>query len=180
MNLVTVWMMFQQRIAAAVRLKLLFFKWDETDAVAVSSLKPTGGEGLDKEAVKKMFAIGTASLGPVAVLDAGRFSSVMAEVRLALFEKQVEITKKHQGDANIRYTWLPAKREVLSAVMTQGLGIGGAFIRKYIYGVGIHLTAVDCPHFSARYYDIDKNGVRYMVLCRVRASPSTLLTLFIE
>ncbi|KAL0700302.1 hypothetical protein Bca4012_056424 [Brassica carinata] len=142
-------------------------KWDETDAVAVSGLSPTGGEGLDKDAVKKMFAIGTASLGPVAVLDVGRFSSEMAEARLALFEKQVEITKKHRGDANVRYAWLPAKREVLSAVMTQGLGIGGAFIRKSIYGVGIHLTAADCPHFSARYCDIDENGVRYMVLCRV-------------
>ncbi|KAF8107045.1 hypothetical protein N665_0128s0026 [Sinapis alba] len=142
-------------------------KWDETDAVEVSGIKPAGAEGLDKDSVKKMFAIGTASLGPVAVLDVGRFSSEIAEARLALFEKQVEITKKHRGDANVRYAWLPAKREVLSAVMTQGLGVEGAFIRKSIYGVGIHLTAADCPYFSARYCDIDENGVRYMVLCRV-------------
>ncbi|KAJ4894960.1 Inactive poly [ADP-ribose] polymerase RCD1 [Raphanus sativus] len=150
-----------RKIGAAVS------KWDETDAVAVSGLKPTGAEGLDKDAVKKMFAIGTASLGPVAVLDVGRFSSEIAEARLALFEKQVEITKKLRGDANVRYAWLPAKREVLSAVMMQGLGIGGTFIKKSMYGVGIHLTAADCPYFSARYCDIDENGVRYMVLCRV-------------
>ncbi|CAN8290367.1 unnamed protein product [Cochlearia groenlandica] len=141
-------------------------KWDEADA-AVSGLKPARTEGLDKDAVKKMFALGTASLGHVAVLDVGRFSSEIAEARLALFQKQVEITKKHRGDANIRYAWLPAKREALAAVMVQGLGVGGAFIRKSVYGVGIHLTAADCPYFSARYCDIDENGVRYMVLCRV-------------
>ncbi|CAH8340073.1 unnamed protein product [Eruca vesicaria subsp. sativa] len=143
-------------------------KCDETDAVvAVSGLKPSEAEGLDKDAVKIMFATGTASLGPVAVLDVSCFSSEIAEARLALFQKQVEITKKLRGDANVRYAWLPAKREVLSAVMMQGLGIGGTFIRKSIYGVGIHLTAADCPYFSARYCDIDENGVRYMVLCRV-------------
>lgn len=121
-------------------------KWDETDAI-VSGRKPAGPEVLDKDAVKKMFALGTASLGHVAVLDVGRFSSEIAEARLALFQKQVEITKKHRGDANVRYAWLPAKREVLSAVMIQGLGVGGAFIRKSIYGVGIHLTAADSPYF---------------------------------
>ncbi|KAG2304246.1 hypothetical protein Bca4012_063157 [Brassica carinata] len=142
-------------------------KWDETDAIAVSGIKPAGAEGLDKDAVKKMFAVGTASLGNVAVLDVGRFSSEIAEARLELFQKQVEITKKHREDANVRYAWLPAKREVLSGIMIQGLGVGGAFIRKSIYGVGIHLTAADCPYFSARYCDIDENGVRYMVLCRV-------------
>ncbi|KAF8082889.1 hypothetical protein N665_0802s0003 [Sinapis alba] len=139
--------------------------WNETDAIAVSNIEPAGAEGLDKDAVKKMFAIGTASLGHVAVLDVGRFSSEIAEARLALFQKQIEITKKHRGDANVRYAWLPAKREVLSAVMMQGLG--GAFIRKSIYGVGIHLTSTDCPYISARHCDIDENGVQYMVLCRV-------------
>ncbi|CAH8296172.1 unnamed protein product [Eruca vesicaria subsp. sativa] len=150
-----------RRVEAAVS------KWDETDAIAVSGIKPAGAEGLEKDAVKKMFAVGTASLGHVAVLDVGRFSSEIAQARLELFQKQVEITKKHRGDANVRYAWLPAKREVLSGIMMQGLGVGGAFIRKSIYGVGIHLTAADCPYFSARYCDIDENGVRYMLLCRV-------------
>ncbi|KAG2314866.1 hypothetical protein Bca4012_065676 [Brassica carinata] len=136
--------------------------WNETDAIAVS---PAGAEGLDKDGVKKMFATGTVSLGHVAVLDVGRFSSEIAEARLALFKKLAEITKKHRGDANVRYAWLPAKREVVSSVMMRGLG--GALIRKSIYGVGLHLTAADCPYFSARYCDIDENGVRYMVLCRV-------------
>ncbi|KAJ0235839.1 Inactive poly [Hirschfeldia incana] len=139
--------------------------WNETDSIAVSNIKPAEAEGLDKDGVKKMFAIGTASLGNVTVLDVGCFSSEIAEARLGLFQKQVEITKKHRGDANVRYAWLPAKREVVSAVMMQGLG--GAFVRKSIYGVGIHLTAADCPYFSARHCDIDENGVRYMVLCRV-------------
>lgn len=129
-------------------------KWDETDAIAVSGIKPAGAEGLDKDAVKKMFAVGTASLGHVGVLDVGRFSSEIAEARLELFQKQVEITKKHRGDANVRYAWLPAKREVLSGIMVQGLGVGGAFIRKSMYGVGIHLTAADCPYFRFPFLSV--------------------------
>ncbi|CAN8303654.1 unnamed protein product [Cochlearia groenlandica] len=152
--------------SCSLKLENAVSKWDETDAIA-SGINPAGTEGLDKDGVKKMFALGTASLGPVAVLDVGRFSSEFSEARLALFQKQAEITKKHRGDANVRYAWLPAKREVLSTVMTQGLGVGCTFIRKSVYGVGIHLTAADCPYFSARYCDIDENGVRYMILCRV-------------
>ncbi|KAF3576429.1 hypothetical protein DY000_02029417 [Brassica cretica] len=41
------------------------------------------------------------------------------------------------------------------------------FIKKSKYGVGVHLTAANCPYFSATHCDIDENGVRHMVLCRV-------------
>ncbi|KAG7638584.1 Poly(ADP-ribose) polymerase catalytic domain [Arabidopsis thaliana x Arabidopsis arenosa] len=139
-------------------------KWDKTETDRFSGVKPAEEE-LDKDAVKQMFALGAATLGHVESLDVYQFSSEIAKARLSLFQKQADITKKHRGDANIRYAWVPAKKEVLSAVMMHGLGVGGAFIKKSMYGVGVH--AANCPYFSARYCDIDDNGVRHMVLCRV-------------
>ncbi|KAL1211114.1 putative inactive poly [ADP-ribose] polymerase SRO1 [Cardamine amara subsp. amara] len=141
-------------------------KWDETGTNIFSGVKPAEVE-LDKDAVKQMFALGIATLGHVELLDVCQISSEIAKARLSLFQKQADITKKRQGDANIRYAWVPAKKEVLSAVMMHGLGVGGAFIRKSMYGVGVHLTAANYPGLSARFCDIDENGVRHMVLCRV-------------
>ncbi|XP_010509607.1 PREDICTED: probable inactive poly [ADP-ribose] polymerase SRO1 [Camelina sativa] len=141
-------------------------KWGKAEADQFSGVKPAV-EQLDKDAVKQMFTLGTATLGDVEFLDVHQVSSEIAKARLSLFQKQADITKKHRGDANIRYAWVPAKKEVLSAVKMHGLGVGGAFIKKSMYGVGVHLNAANSPYFSARNCDIDDNGVRHMVLCRV-------------
>ncbi|ESQ52162.1 hypothetical protein EUTSA_v10016444mg [Eutrema salsugineum] len=148
-------------------------KWDETGTI-FSSVKPDEKE-LEIDAVKEMFLLGTATLGHVELLDAYRLSSDIAKGRQSLFQKQADITKNQRGDANIRYAWVPAKKELLSAVMKHGLGVGGAFIRKSMYGVGVHLSAANCPYFSATHCDVDENGVRYMVLCRVIMGSMELL-----
>lgn len=121
-------------------------KWDKAETDQFSGVKPAEDQ-LDKDAVKEMFALGTATLGHVELLDVYQFSSEIAKARLSLFQKQADITMKHRGDANIRYAWVPAKKEVLSAVMMHGLGVGGAFIKKSMYGVGVHLNAANSPYF---------------------------------
>ncbi|KAF8101721.1 hypothetical protein N665_0201s0045 [Sinapis alba] len=131
-----------------------------------SSVKPDEEE-VDVDAVKEKFVLGMATLGHVELLDAYRFSGDIAKGRQALFQKQADITKLRRGDANIRYAWVPVKKKLLSAVMKHGLGVGGEFIKKSKYGVGVHLTAANCPFLSATHCDTDENGVRYMVLCRV-------------
>ncbi|CAG7874510.1 unnamed protein product [Brassica rapa] len=132
-----------------------------------SGLKPADEEEVDVEAVKEKFVLGMATLGDVELLNAYRFSGDIAKARQSLFNKQADITKSRRGDANIRYAWVPVKKKLLSSVMKHGLGVGGEFIKKSKYGVGVHLTAANCPYFSATHCDIDENGVRHMVLCRV-------------
>ncbi|CAH8357995.1 unnamed protein product [Eruca vesicaria subsp. sativa] len=132
-----------------------------------SSVKPADEE-VDIEAVKEKFVLSMATLGGhVELLDAYRFSVDIAQGRQSLFQKQAEITKLLRGDANIRYAWVPVKKKLLPAVMKHGLGVGGEFIKKSKYGVGVHLSAENCPYFSATHCDIAENGVRHMVLCRV-------------
>uniref|UniRef100_M4CM98 Poly [ADP-ribose] polymerase n=1 Tax=Brassica campestris TaxID=3711 RepID=M4CM98_BRACM len=132
-----------------------------------SGLKPADEEEVDVEAVKEKFVLGMATLGDVELLNAYRFSGDITKARQSLFNKQADITKSRRGDANIRYAWVPVKKKLLSSVMKHGLGVGGEFIKKSKYGVGVHLTAANCPYFSATHCDIDENGVRHMVLCRV-------------
>lgn len=140
---------------------------DETEASMFSGVKPAEEEELDVDAVKEKFVLGMAALGHVELLDAYKFSGDVARDRQSLFKKQADVTKLSRGDANVRYAWLPAKKELLSAVMMHGLGVCGELIKKSKYGVGVHLAAANCPYFSATHCDVDENGVRHMVLCRV-------------
>ena len=112
-----------------------------------SGLKPADEEEVDVEAVKEKFVLGMATLGDVELLNAYRFSGDITKARQSLFNKQADITKSRRGDANIRYAWVPVKKKLLSSVMKHGLGVGGKFIKKSKYGVGVHLTAADCPYF---------------------------------
>ncbi|RID61776.1 hypothetical protein BRARA_E00893 [Brassica rapa] len=141
---------------------------EEVDVEAVKEKFVLGMATLeDVEAVKEKIVLGMATLEDVELLDAYRFSGDIAKARQSLFNKQADITKSRRGDANIRYAWVPVKKKLLSSVMKHGLGVGGEFIKKSKYGVGVHLTAANCPYFSATHCDIDENGVRHMVLCRV-------------
>lgn len=126
-------------------------RWDdETEASMFSGVKPAEEEDLDVDAVREKFVLGMAALGQVELLDAYRFSGGVAKDRQSLFKKQADITKLSRGDANIRYAWLPAKKELLSAVMMHGLGVCGDLIKKSKYGVGVHLAAANCPYFRFR------------------------------
>lgn len=120
---------------------------DETEASMFSGVKPAEEEELDVDAVKEKFVLGMAALGHVELLDAYKFSGDVARDRQSLFKKQADVTKLSRGDANVRYAWLPAKKELLSAVMMHGLGVCGELIKKSKYGVGVHLAAANCPYF---------------------------------
>ncbi|CAN8316434.1 unnamed protein product [Cochlearia groenlandica] len=140
---------------------------DDAVETIFSSVNPAEKE-LGVDSVKELFVLGTtAAPGHAELLDVYRLSSDVAKGRQALFQKQADITKKNRGDANIRYAWVPARKELLSEVMMHGLGVGGAFVKKSMYGVGVHLSAANFPYFSATHCDVDENGVRHMVLCRV-------------
>uniref|UniRef100_A0A5B6ZDM9 Putative inactive poly(ADP-ribose) polymerase RCD1-like n=1 Tax=Davidia involucrata TaxID=16924 RepID=A0A5B6ZDM9_DAVIN len=122
---------------------------------------------LDSDTVRKMFFIGMSSFISAEIVEIYRGSSTLMQARLELFEKQVEITIKHRGDANVQYAWLPSSKGALSSIMTYGLAHCGPSKFKSTYGIGVHLAPVNRTHTSASYCDDDDNGVRHMVFCRV-------------
>ncbi|XP_042514511.1 inactive poly [ADP-ribose] polymerase RCD1 isoform X2 [Macadamia integrifolia] len=125
-------------------------------------------EELAHDAVQDMFLLGMGpSMGAKNILEIYRSSSNLLQARLELFEKQFEITTKFRGDANIRYAWLGLSKEEISRIMVHGLCLNELPKVNPMYGVGVHLTPVNCSYISARHCDVDEKGLRHMVLCRV-------------
>ncbi|KAA8533905.1 hypothetical protein F0562_031422 [Nyssa sinensis] len=122
---------------------------------------------LDSNTVREMFSAGMSSFISADIVEIYRGSGTLMQARLELFQKQVEISKKYRGDANVRYAWLPSSKGALSSIMTYGLGHCGPSKFKSTYGIGVHLTPANCTYTSASYCDIDENGVRHMIFCRV-------------
>ncbi|TKY70053.1 Inactive poly of ADP-ribose polymerase RCD1 [Spatholobus suberectus] len=124
---------------------------------------------LDLNSVQKMFLKGMSSFGSTDsdIVEICHCSGVSMQSRWELFQKQAEITKKNHGEANIRYAWLATSKGELSTMMEYGLGHCRLSGLKFRYGIGVHLAAVTCPDASVRYCDVDENGVRHLVLCRV-------------
>uniref|UniRef100_A0A5B6ZDF7 Putative inactive poly(ADP-ribose) polymerase RCD1-like n=1 Tax=Davidia involucrata TaxID=16924 RepID=A0A5B6ZDF7_DAVIN len=124
-------------------------------------------QDLDSNTVREMFSVGMSSFISADIVEIYRGSGTLMQARLELFEKQVEITIKHRGDANVQYAWLPSSKGALSSIMTYGHGHCGPSNFKSTYGIGVHLAPVNRTHTSASYCDDDDNGVRHMVFCRV-------------
>ncbi|KAK4261484.1 hypothetical protein QN277_004473 [Acacia crassicarpa] len=115
---------------------------------------------MDINTVQELFLKGMSSLGSTNIVDIYSCSSTLLPARLELFQKQVEITEKCRGSANVQYAWLASSKTELSTIMKYGVG-------HSVYGIGVHLAAANCPFSRASYCDVDENGVRHMVLCRV-------------
>uniref|UniRef100_A0A6M2F5H8 Poly [ADP-ribose] polymerase n=1 Tax=Populus davidiana TaxID=266767 RepID=A0A6M2F5H8_9ROSI len=130
---------------------------------------------LDSDTVKKIFVTSMNPFGGADMLDIYRCSSPLMPVRFELFQKQIELTGKYRGDANVRYAWLASSKGALSTIMLSGLGHCGPCTTKSEHGIGVHLSAANCCHTSANYCDVDENGVRHLVFCRVIMGKMELL-----
>ncbi|KAK9274904.1 hypothetical protein L1049_022158 [Liquidambar formosana] len=122
---------------------------------------------MSSDTVRNMFLMEMSSFVNADTLEVYRGSSSPLQARMELFEKQIEIIEKHRGDANVRHAWFASSKEDISSIMMYGLGHCGQSKIKSTFGSGVHLTAANCPRTSANYSDVDENGVRYMIFCRV-------------
>ncbi|XAR54773.1 hypothetical protein NMG60_11030063 [Bertholletia excelsa] len=123
-------------------------------------------ENIDSDDVRKLFVMGMGSSANVEIINIYNGSSSSMQPRLELFHKQVEITQKRRGDANVRYAWLPTTRAAVRNIMMYGLGYSGT-TEVNTYGIGVHLSPANCTITSANFCDVDENGVQHMVFCRV-------------
>ncbi|MCD9644123.1 hypothetical protein HAX54_032107 [Datura stramonium] len=121
---------------------------------------------VDAESVKNMFIMGMNVIPNVDEIKITKCSSNYLRNRLELFEKQVEMMQNHRGNANVRYAWLAASKDLISTITNYSLAHEGHKDKTKL-GVGIHLSALHCASKSAINCDVDENGVRYMVFARV-------------
>ncbi|GJY86505.1 inactive poly [ADP-ribose] polymerase RCD1-like isoform X1 [Tanacetum coccineum] len=122
-------------------------------------------EALSPEMVRNMFLKGINPALEVNVVDVKKCTGDIMEAKLELFQKQIEITQKLRGDANVKYAWFASRTDALSSNVAYGLGHDVPKLGRY--GYGVHLTAVDSAQISATICDGDEKGIRCLVLCRV-------------
>ncbi|XP_071726431.1 inactive poly [ADP-ribose] polymerase RCD1-like isoform X2 [Rutidosis leptorrhynchoides] len=120
-------------------------------------------QSVDVETARNMFVEALGHDLKVDFLDVKKCTTSFLDARLELFQKQVEITQKLRGNANVQYAWFAAAGNGPSGVMF--FGPNGPKLGKY--GYGVHLAAVQSARNSATICDIDEKGLRHMVLCRV-------------
>ncbi|XP_039052082.1 inactive poly [ADP-ribose] polymerase RCD1-like isoform X1 [Hibiscus syriacus] len=132
-------------------------------------------ELLDSSTVEKMFLKGMSPSSGVDIIDVKPCSSTSSKYRLERFQKQIEIMKKYRGNANVKYTWLACSKAALPSIRMHGLADCGLSTIPLIYGTGVHLAASEVTNISADYCDVDENGMKYMVLCRVLLGKMELL-----
>lgn len=119
------------------------------DGFSAESVAPES-KAMDLDNIRKLFLKVMGSSYGTEILDVYQGSSLMLHAREELFLKQVEITAKHRGDANVRYAWLPCTKDVASSIMKYG--IGSVALSTSIYGVGVHLSSADCPNFRLQFF----------------------------
>ncbi|KAK1408350.1 hypothetical protein QVD17_40060 [Tagetes erecta] len=118
---------------------------------------------LNVETARNMFIACLGSDLKVDDFEVKKCSSGSMEAQFELFQKQVEITQKLRGEANVQYGWFAAAGVAPLGVMFYGpngpkLGM---------YGYGVHLAAVQPANLSTMICDDDEKGLKHMVLCRV-------------
>ncbi|KAL0394885.1 UNVERIFIED_CONTAM: Inactive poly [ADP-ribose] polymerase RCD1 [Sesamum latifolium] len=123
-------------------------------------------DSLDSDAVEQMF-FRVISSSVAKIVDIHRCTSIAMETRLELFEKQVEITKRYRGDANVQYAWLPCVRGAVQTILKYGVGYYEPLKIEHINGIGMHLIPANGNPISINYCDVDENDTRHLVLCRV-------------
>ncbi|KAK9072871.1 hypothetical protein SSX86_009306 [Deinandra increscens subsp. villosa] len=118
---------------------------------------------VDVETARNMFIACVGSDLKVDILEVNKCSSSFMEAQFELFQKQIEITQKLRGKANVQYGWFVAVGGAPSGVLF--FGHNGPKLGKY--GYGIHFVAVQSAQLSTMFCDDDENGIKHVVLCRV-------------
>lgn len=114
--------------------------------------------------VRSMFVTGMGSAESANIIEIKHCSGNLLQFRHELFKKQIQVHEKYHGNPNVKLAWLASSKNALSSIY--GLGNGGLRIKSN-FGIGVHLSPLNCAHTSASYCDDDENGIRYMLLCRV-------------
>ncbi|GER31141.1 WWE protein-protein interaction domain protein family [Striga asiatica] len=89
------------------------------------------------------------------------------KARLEVFLKQLEITKNARGQSNMVYAWYGTSAKGVESILKHGFGEPSVVSCSEGHGIGVHLSPFKSLENSAMLSDIDENGEKHVVLCRV-------------
>ncbi|CAN6483705.1 unnamed protein product [Victoria cruziana] len=128
-------------------------------------------EDIRYKAVKSIFLAGmdkSAKDVQVTSIRAISHATFSAQDRWNIFDMHCKaISKKHGGHYDIKRAWYGASKEVIAGVARYGFVHLETIRYGLSYGTGIYLTPLEHAIRSAVCSDVDQNGIKHMILCRV-------------
>lgn len=94
-------------------------------------------------------------------------SGPLDKARYEVFQKQMEITKAARGEPNMTFAWHGTSAKNVASILTHGFGMPTKITNHETLGVGIYLSPVRSSHMSAMSSEVDENGEKHVLLCRV-------------
>ncbi|KAK1291514.1 Inactive poly [ADP-ribose] polymerase RCD1 [Acorus calamus] len=83
--------------------------------------------------------------------------------RLRAFQLQLALTRSARGSANVRFAWHGTSARGVDSIVKHGFGQPN----RNSHGTGVYLSPPRCPYSSSLLSEVDENGQRYLLLCRV-------------
>ncbi|CAK7328915.1 unnamed protein product [Dovyalis caffra] len=121
--------------------------------------------------IKRRFIYGLGLLGKQAtVVDIHRnsYSGVLEQARMQSFQIIAKATeKKSGGDANVKFGWYGGTRDEICEIMKHGFSARMVANSNGLYGSGIYLSPDDSPIECVKKLNVDKDGLRHLLLCRI-------------
>ncbi|XP_010939314.1 probable inactive poly [ADP-ribose] polymerase SRO3 isoform X2 [Elaeis guineensis] len=121
--------------------------------------------------VEKLFLDGMRKFAPETVITSIHkclHSSPSGNSRLKAFQIQMQMTKANRGDDNVKFGWYGTSARDVAAVISHGFGQpNNSTLGSDACGVGIHLSPPHSPFASSLLSEVDANGERHVILCRV-------------
>ncbi|KAK1552866.1 hypothetical protein Q3G72_024705 [Acer saccharum] len=123
--------------------------------------------------VKDSFLLGMGTLAEetlIVAIHKNNSSTVTGEARLSSFQifQEAMARKFPGGDANVRYAWYGIAKDEIREILCHGFSrIGKAAGNGEKYGHGLHLSNSKFSIDSVLSSEVDENGLRHVLLCRV-------------
>ncbi|PIN21095.1 NAD(+) ADP-ribosyltransferase [Handroanthus impetiginosus] len=89
------------------------------------------------------------------------------KARCELFAKQMEIIKRARGESNMVFAWYGTSAKGVESILRHGFGMPSKLPYPKGHGIGIYLSHIRWPQNSAMLSEIDENGEKHVILCRV-------------
>uniref|UniRef100_A0A0D9WNW0 Poly [ADP-ribose] polymerase n=1 Tax=Leersia perrieri TaxID=77586 RepID=A0A0D9WNW0_9ORYZ len=119
--------------------------------------------------VQNLFLSGMGSFAaPKNILHIHQYfpEDAVEQCRLEAFERQVLLTRKKIGDANVRYGWLGSRKQDIVGVLINGFVSTRSTRHNSDMCTGVYLSPKNRAFTTVGLCDVDEKGVQYMFLCR--------------
>ncbi|XP_028777816.1 LOW QUALITY PROTEIN: probable inactive poly [ADP-ribose] polymerase SRO3 [Neltuma alba] len=94
------------------------------------------------------------------------FLGPLEKDRSEIFERHNKSKEATRGVSNAVYAWYAASAETVAAILAHGFVLSEKAMYP-AYGIGIHLSPLGLPQLSAMRAEVDNNGEKHIILCRV-------------